>query len=171
VLAFNVQSIRAFMGRLVFDHAVLTDWGLQQLPDYIRHASTAAIVALLAVTIAAFMRRQSGGQDSEVLNLEFSAVLVLACLISPVSWSHYYCWLLIPVAVLMAPRPQPFSWGNRSFVFLCAALMLPPVMVVGPPVPGSWWYAKLLASCLFFAGLLAVILLLQARWKAPRQMV
>ena len=165
ILAFNVQSMRAFVGRLVFEPAVLTDWSLQQLPEYARHASTAATLALVGVTITAFMRRQSSAQDAEVLDLEFSMVLVLACLISPVSWSHYYCWLLIPIAVLMAPRRQQFAWPDRSVVYLCAALLLPPILVVGQPVQGSWLYAKILVSSLFFSGLIAAFLLLRARWK------
>jgi hypothetical protein len=163
VLAFNVQSTRAFLGRLAFEPDVLTDWRLQQLPAYVRHASTAAILVLIGATVAAFMRRTECSRDHDMLTREFPMILVLTCLTAPLTWSHYYCWLLIPIAVLIASRRMERDWFDKTLLFLCVALLLPPIMIVGEPMQGTWLYAKVLVSGLYVAGLLAAFLLLRTR--------
>ena len=39
--------------------------------------------------------------------MEYLIVLVLACISSPLSWSHYYAWMLLPIAFLLATRQSP----------------------------------------------------------------
>jgi hypothetical protein len=55
----------------------------------------------------------STNRDEAVI-MEFSLVLILACVTSPLSWTHYYSWMLIPIAFLISRSGlEPDSRGRK----------------------------------------------------------
>ena len=105
--AFNVQSIDGFLARLETGPALLMEW--TPLAASLWHKIVRSIV-LSAMFIFAFVaiirgdRSAPGARPFERDALEFSIVLVLAVVTSPVSWSHYYLLLLLPWALYLGGR-------------------------------------------------------------------
>lgn len=103
--AFNVQSIDGFLVRLETGPAQLMEWTPRAASLWHRIVRT---IVLLAVFVLAFVAAVRGGNRPaagerlfERNMLEFSIVLVLAVVTSPVSWSHYYLLLLLPWALYL----------------------------------------------------------------------
>jgi alpha-1,2-mannosyltransferase len=136
IAAFNVQSVAGFMARLERGVPSLWDWTGQPLGA----ASGLVVKAITALTLlAAFAsalvpRRTSSARPltEEERDVELLLVLVLACVSSPLSWSHYYAWMLLPVAFLLAPgSPVAATERTRRLGYLAIALVSLPV--VWPP--------------------------------------
>jgi hypothetical protein len=145
--AFNVQSISGFLARL------LTDGGLMcWLPvdvDGRYPLLRRALLALLVVLTAWVLWRSRQRISLAAQFTEFSIFLVLALLISPISWTHYYCLLLLPVALyvgdyLTVPCRPGWSIGVGA-----AVLLIWPVVII--PTGETAW-GRLLVSHVFFGG-------------------
>jgi hypothetical protein len=65
----------------------------------------------------------------------FSLVTVLAILMSPVAWDHYFLLLLLPMAWLYA-RTRSFAWGRLGLVIRGVILWLPQWTVWRRLLPG-----------------------------------
>ncbi|MBD2020005.1 hypothetical protein H6F43_07370, partial [Leptolyngbya sp. FACHB-36] len=98
--------------------------------------------------------------------LEFAIVLCLALLISPISWTHYYLLLLLPLGLCLGNSvsiPQGRLWLG---LFVVSGLLVSlPVTLFQPdsPVLRSIVF-RLLLSHYFLGGVLLLGLLLAARW-------
>lgn len=175
ILAFNVQSVRSFLGRMVFDPTVLTSWDVFELPSYIRALSTAAALALLVVAAAIVLlpfRNSAINAYQGRSAIEFSLVLLLACIVSPLSWSHYYCWLLVPTALFIAaPRQLAVEKATVRVGLVSAALTLPPILMPANSFVTESWYVRFGVSYLFLAAcvMTAAIMLARVRiaWHKP----
>jgi len=105
--AFNVQSIDGFLARLESGPELLMEW--KPLAPSLWHKIVRSIV-LSGMFILAFVamirgdRSAAGARAFERNTLEFSIVLTLAVVTSPVSWSHYYLLLLLPWALYLGGR-------------------------------------------------------------------
>ena len=108
--AFNVQSIDGFLARLETGPALLMEW--TPLAASLWHKIVRSIV-LSAMFILAFVamvrgdRSAPGARPFERDALEFSIVLVLAVVTSPVSWSHYYLLHAVAVGALSRRPARP----------------------------------------------------------------
>jgi hypothetical protein len=100
---FNVQSVDAFLFRLVDGQAHLHVWYLIE-PTRAHKFVRAIVLATMFAGALLLMRRAkriepmpavTGALSTRDL-LEFVLVLNLAVVTSPVSWSHYYLLLLLP---------------------------------------------------------------------------
>ena len=104
--AFNVQSFPALLARLERGGG-LCDWDGHPLSLVGRAVASGAALLLYALTaIAATWPRRSATHSAPSraeFELEFLAVLMLACTTSPLAWSHYYAWCLLPIAFMLAP--------------------------------------------------------------------
>ena len=119
--AFNVQSIDGFLARLESGPALLMEW--TPLAASLWHKIVRSLV-LSAMFILAFVamvrggdRSATGGRPFERVALEFSIVLVLAVVTSPVSWSHYYLLMLLPWALYLGGRVvyvPLYAYGVRN---------------------------------------------------------
>jgi hypothetical protein len=175
ILAFNAQSIYAFIGRFEYGAASLYNWGGQPLSFPFRILASLGIGALYAAAIAAASRRtpfpvagirRLAGQT--VTEIEFFVVLVLAIVGSPLSWSHYYVWLLIPTAFLIGGTDHfPDDAPTRWLAWAAVALVTLPVtrVYLSNPVLAEW-FARSLASHLFLGAVLMLVVLLRSRWNA-----
>jgi len=163
---YNVQSVDSFLIRLVISPSVLgtgtpieVDWRFK-LVRYL-------LLALLIGGSIWICWRSQQPITSETSNLEFCIVLCLAIIISPISWTHYYVLLLVPLSLYVCDRlkiPQNRLW----FTLMGIATIL-----ISLPVKGAggsdnpvfrFFVSRLFISHYFFGGFLLLGILLAARW-------
>lgn len=159
--AFNVQSIQAFVLRLQTGAQGLFVWDVTPLTGWARPLSS-ALVALAYASVFIWLWRtratasaspRSGPSASDT---EFMLVMALACVTSPLSWSHYFCWFLLPAAHFMksleSPAPQDGALNRWAWCGLVASA-IPVITIRWPsPVPAEI-YARSGVSMLLFGGL------------------
>jgi hypothetical protein len=172
--AFNVQSIPAFLLRLGEGRSQLFDWTPAPPPEHLRLVAQMIMAALLGGVAFAWSRRPSGDPvaDAERLDLNYLLAICLAVVASPLSWSHYYAWLLAPAAFLLggplfASRPD-----LRRAGWAAVALATPLVWPLSPPPgPLQSLYAGLAVSHFLFAGLLMLAVLAARLARRPEARV
>jgi hypothetical protein len=95
--------------------------------------------------------------------LEYVLVLVTALVGSALSWSHYYLWLVMPIAVVLFGKGsmQDDSWTRRGgwAAVLLSAPAVTLVHVENPALQALYTYVAV--SHLFFAGLMMFLLLVR----------
>ena len=103
VAAFNVQSVDGFLIRLASGAEGLFDWSAREISP--AHRVTRLLV--LTLTAAAFVwvtrfyeTRQPPPDRQD--HLEFTMVLMIAIVLSPLSWSHYYMFFLLPFGLYLS---------------------------------------------------------------------
>ncbi len=173
--AFNVQSIRGFVARLLDGPTHLFDWQPRSATPSVVLLSN-GIVGLLLVTAVAAMAwpprwRRASQRDlsgSTVIEIEFLIVLMLALIASTVSWSHYYAWVLVPAAFFIGSTPHlPASPLARGAGWCALLLAFPPVIFVQISDP-TWLqlYGRFAVSHYLAGGCLLFTLLVLSRWSA-----
>jgi hypothetical protein len=165
--AFNVQSIDGFLIRLETGPAQLMEWTPRVASPWHRIVRT---IILSAVLVLAFVAMVRGGNQSatgkrlfERNMLEFSIVLVLAVVTSPVSWSHYYLLLLLPWALhLGGTLNLPDDAATHSLMAGGMALASLPVIIL-PLDPGliAEIASRTLVSAWLFGGLMMLAALIR----------
>jgi alpha-1,2-mannosyltransferase len=165
--AFNVQSIDGFLARLATGPAHLTEWVPLAAQPWHRLVRTILLLGLFLLAAMAIVRRddrQAGdGASFERLSLEFSIVLVLAIVASPLSWSHYYLLLLLPWALYLGgglglPDDAPTHWLMAGGVVLVSL----PVIIL--PLDSGLIAAigsRTLVSAWLFGGLMMLAALIR----------
>jgi alpha-1,2-mannosyltransferase len=161
--AFNVQSVPAFILRLNND-ARLNDWLNSQLPTTEQKLVAQIVTGLiLFVALAACFRvtpktsAQNDGAASERQDLQYLLVICLCLVSSPLTWSHYYLWLLMPTAFFLAGRVPALSTLPARWVGWAAIALVAPII----DLPWSFsnpflmtMYRSIFLSHLLFGGLL-----------------
>ena len=170
---FNVQSIDGFLMRLSTGVSLLQDWEPHQ-PTTLHRVVRLAIVAALLVGSGWLMRRAdpgAGDRPAQGLSrrdaIEFCLVLCLALAISPISWSHYYLLLLLPMALQLGGATG-IADGPRSRPLFVAACILVSLPIVIPPLSGGWLdelAARTLVSLWLFGGLMLAGVHAHALWR------
>lgn len=127
--SFNVQSISGFLLRLDAN-ARLSEW-VPQMPTpgqkLVAHIFTGMIflvAALACLRLPAKTGALSESGTSARRDLQYLFVLCLCLVSSPLTWSHYYLWLLIPTAFFLEGRlpvfntraARPVGWGAIALV-------------------------------------------------------
>ncbi|MCK6499363.1 MAG: DUF2029 domain-containing protein [Nitrospira sp.] len=161
--AFNVQSVEGLLLRLQ-DGAALYDWKVVPVSSDIKTIGRAATLLLLAVSAVLFLRHP-GVRPRETMYVDLSMVLCLALIISPISWTHYYLLLLLPLSLYMGnrlPMPQAGPWP--ILVGLAILLASPPVIFPWAEGASVGVWQKLLLSHYLAGALLLWALLAAARW-------
>jgi hypothetical protein len=159
VAAFNVQSIPAFLSRLGDGGARLLDWNAYSPAPEERLAAQVLTGQLYAAAALAWTWRSpvqaSAPQPRATarLDLQFLLVVCLAVVSSPLSWSHYYCWLLLPAGFFLGQpaSSRPALMLGWVAIFLVTPLVWPLRLL--PPFAGV--YGGFAVSHLLFGGLLA----------------
>lgn len=161
--AFNVQSIEGVLLRLQ-DDARLYDWTPVAVPPDIRLAGRLCAALLFGLSCLLFLRRP-GTRHRETMYVELSMVLCLALLISPISWTHYYLFLLLPLSLYAGNRlPMPDRGGWLAAMTVAALLLSPPVTFAEGAVSRGL-VEKLLLSHYVLGALLLWGVLAYARWR------
>jgi alpha-1,2-mannosyltransferase len=161
IAAFNVQSLQSFVLRLRPAPELLRDWTPYPPAEGQRIAGYVLVgllyLAALWSGIAGSVRRTNGSAGART-DLEFLLVLCLAVVSSPLSWSHYYTWLLLPAAFHLGAA-SPFVPGTtarrlRWLATILAMLLVRPLHFDDPALMTA--YSVFGASMLLFGGLLWV---------------
>ncbi len=165
--AFNVQSIDGFLARLASGPEHLMEWTPLAAPLWHRLVRSAILLTLFLLAAVAIVRRgdrQAGdGASFERRTLEFSIVLVLAVVTSPLSWSHYYLLLLLPWALYLGggldlPDDAPTRW------LMAGGMALASMPVIILPLDSGLIAAigsRTLVSAWLFGGLLMLAALIR----------
>jgi alpha-1,2-mannosyltransferase len=173
--AYNVQTLHAFLGRLEYGASYLHSWESRALPVPFRIAATLGVCSFYAAAIVSALprnptrisgvRRLSGQTLAEI---EFFIVLALAIVASPLSWSHYYVWLLIPTAFWVGHTDHfPDNALTRWIAWAAILLVTLPIFHMRiSNVALADLFARSLVSYLFAGGVLMLAVLVRSRWKA-----
>ena len=173
--AFNVQSVQGFFARLQHADRYLLDWTPHSLHPAVKLASRVSVwLLMLAVTVVIGLpRRWRRGRTQEasersIMELEVCIVVMLALMISTVSWSHYYLWLLLPAALMIGGVPSVLASRELRMPGWPALIMaLPPVLVIHFPNPLlAKIYGCVAVSHYLFAGGLLLAMFLYAGWRS-----
>ncbi len=132
--AFNVQSIQSFLARLADPAPPLFDWSLRELAPQQRRIGLLLTLLLYLITFLACVKASRSriaveASDNARQDLEFTLVLCLALVSSPLSWTHYYCWLLLPMALALGPKRFLASSPLATFLCWIGTLMVMPMIV------------------------------------------
>lgn len=161
--AFNVQSIEGVLLRLQ-DDARLYDWTPVAVSPDIRMAGRLGAALLVGLSCLVFLRRP-GTRHREAMYVELSMVVCLALLISPISWTHYYLFLLLPLSLYAGNRlPMPDRGGWLAAVVVATGLLTPPVTFAEGAVSRGL-LEKLLLSHYVLGALLLWGVLAATRWR------
>jgi hypothetical protein len=170
--AFNVQSIPGFLFRLEASPALLLDWNAYAPPADLILPARILTVALFAIAGAVLLKNPplpgatARRQGTVPCDTHYCLILCLAVVSSPLSWSHYYCWLLLPVAFFLSWR-HALGWPARAPIWLAILLVTPLVRPLS--FPQAWLndgYKTFAVSHLLFGGLLCFALLAARLWRA-----
>jgi hypothetical protein len=137
--AYNAQSISGMLVRLTTS-AHLVDWVGVEVGTGIRLAGLALTgVVFGTAAVALWPGRPAPGLSDHIA--EYSIVICVMLLVSPVSWTHYYCYLLVPLSAWAAGRfngtAKPikcFLAAGALLVSLPVALWIPGGALIGPVV-------------------------------------
>jgi hypothetical protein len=178
--AFNVQSVDGLLARLLGGNPATWIPMTVGLPfKLLRYGLLSAIVGAVVWT---FWRAQQPLKPSVStekpsmstvprvktvprVELEWVTVLCLALLISPISWTHYYLLLLLPIGLLLG-HPQTIPPGGHSLLLLSALLISLPVTLY-QPAGMPWLLGQAGFSHYFIGGVLLLSVLLAAQWRWP----
>jgi hypothetical protein len=160
--AFNIQSLSGFILRLHPD-APLTEWAALLPSPGQKLAAQVLTGIVVLVALAACLPRRATGQTlsaqaaDERLALQFSIVICLCLLISPLTWAHYFAWLLVPTALFLGSR-SAFAQSPLARAGAWAAIILI-TPIDGLPIPISHpqllaVYKSVLVSHVLIGGLI-----------------
>lgn len=180
--AFNVQSVDGFLVRLSKGEEFLIHWDPPFVPTPLHRIARFAILAALfggsffliwRAHRRAPMAAGEGGASARDL-LEFSLMINLALITSPISWTHYYLWLLIPWALYLGGAlPLRDDATTRLLMGAGIVTVSLPVIVWSPMEPS--WYAAILSRTLvsvwLIGGCLSFAALARGFWLAEAAVV
>ena len=170
LVAYNVQSVDGFLARLLLEfNGGLRNWEPIEVDGTFNLFRTTLKLILLGGTAWIFWRKKAP-ITLEQENLEFSLVLCLTLLISPISWTHYYLFLLLPFSLYIGNKlavPQGKLW----YSLIISSMFLVSLPVITPDISSLLLknlYARLLVSHYFFGGVLLLGTLLAARSRISK---
>lgn len=171
ITAYNVQSLDAFLGRLLLNTTgELENWDPFDADNTFKLVRYTLLSALVGGSIFVLWRAKAPRTSAEQ-NLEFSIVLCLLILIAPLAWTHYYLFLLIPFGLyagnkLAVPRGRIWTIGMWLSIVL---ISLPAINARTNDSFLIMMYSRFLSSHYFLGGVLLLGVLLAARWYNARQ--
>jgi alpha-1,2-mannosyltransferase len=174
--AYNVQSVDGFLVRLSHGEEFLIHWDPPLVPTtFHRIARFLMFAALYGGSLVLIWRAHrrapvvmaEGGPSPRDL-LELSLMINLALLTSPISWTHYYLWLLLPWALYLGgDLPLRDDATTRFLMRASVTLVSLPVIVWSPMEPS--WYAAILSRTLvsvwLIGGCLLFVALARGLWQ------
>jgi alpha-1,2-mannosyltransferase len=164
--AFNVQSVEATFSKLTLGVEGLDDWTVQRLSGPAAISAQLINLALMAA-VAIVIWRGRHNNSPLMIEGELMAIIVLACLRSPLSWSHYYVWLVLPGVFMLARAGDGQIRGRGLFVLAAGWLLAAPAVFMYDV--RDWGYIAVLGNLHLLAGAMILLaLLVKWRARAPR---
>jgi hypothetical protein len=163
--AFNVQSIDAFLMRFSTGEDELFDWTAAEPSPTHKILRVAIFITLFGSTAWLMARRPLSSLPTPGSGdfLEFSILVVLAVVASPISWSHYYLLMLLPIGLYVGRRlPLPDDRTTRWLMWGGFALTALPIILL-PLESGSVLLiaSRTVLSAWLFGGLLMLTALMR----------
>ncbi len=163
--ALNVQSFDAFLMRLYLGEKHLFDW-MPQEPIPAHKIARTMVFAAIAIGMLALARWSSSRAQKNVTIvgvskadlLAFNIVLLIAVLFSPVSWTHYYLFLLLPWSLYLGGH-LPLPDDRKTSVLMWSSIVCCSLPVVTLSMDAGLLAsvtARTLVSVWFFGGLLCL---------------
>mgnify|MGYP001432404040 CR=1 FL=1 len=166
VAAYNNQSVVGVLARGLVPGSKINYWlPLEPTPFFTAASRIAVLLLYLPVLAVLFHGWRSTRTRSELL-LEYFLVLVCSLLTSPISWTHYFMFLLLPVAFYLDEKH--FLVGTKGLNLLLALsliLAILPVDLALSLFETIGW--RIVLSVHFFGGILFYIFLF-AFWMRRR---
>jgi hypothetical protein len=119
LLAYNNQNIFAFVMRFVRP-ADLYNWDVVPIPWLLYLILTAGVLVFVFCQLRTVSRGSTRTAEKETVELAMVTCLLL--LVFPVTWDHYYLWLIFPLYILYRDIAERF--GIERLVLLVLAVML-----------------------------------------------
>ena len=167
--AFNNESILGFLLH-AFTHGNVSTWQDISVPLWLV-AARVSLILLLVVAVAWTMRRPPVATSDPTLarDLDLSLLVFVMLLASPITWYHYYMWLLIPLFVLFDCLILSAERRTGDIVWLAVGygLIVVEGIVVLRPLAAqaldNLWLLRVLLSQSFFGAVLLTLLTLSLR--------
>lgn len=164
--AFNVQSIDGLLLRLQ-PAAPLYDWTPIPVGSSLKWVRTGLVAGFLLLFGLVLATSGSSRRTKDLVYTEMSAVLCLALIISPISWTHYYLFLLIPFSLYLGGRlPLPSSTNYTMAMAACMLATSTPVLFLNPASENS--IGRLFLSHYVFGAVGLWSILCLAAWHMAR---
>ena len=157
--AFNNQSVVGFLARAIIPESHFFEWIPITPPPAFKLYSIIALSVIILPTIIVIFYKWLSNRSSSETTLEFSIVLVCSILISPISWTHYFAFLLIPTAYYLGGEfgQNPGKWHNLLFGVSLLLLSFPLNLTIKLFEQSN---QSVFLSIHFFGGLLFYLVLL-----------
>lgn len=163
---FNAQSIASMLARF--------ETGIPGYLVWEPHALSAVSRALVLLSSAALLgafawiclrRKLSEAMD---LDREIALLLILACLISTLSWSHYFVWAAPGFALLLK---QPLPGRFQYWPLIAGFALLAPAEFAGGPLGGGRFgpLSNFVASHMTLGALILIAALFMQRRESAIQ--
>lgn len=173
--AFNNQSISGFLLH-AFTRGDVNAWGDIQAPPVVGIIRLALAGALICAVVWA-MRRRPGETSDPVIaqDLDLGLVIGVMLLASPITWYHYYIWLLFPLLVLFDLVLTSAKTSTRHIVLLAVGyglVVVQGIVVIRPFAAQAIqdvWLLRVLLSQAFYGVAVLMYLLWRLRLAIARQ--
>ena len=156
IAAFNNQSTNGFLARELFQDSNVYRWNpIDRTPTF--NTASNILLALFygPIIILLFLDRKIPVAKSDQL-MKFATLLVCSLLTSPISWTHYYTWFLLPVALYLGGTMK--AWWITVLIGLGMILISIPIdlglALFERTGARLFLSANFIGGCLFYLSLL-----------------
>ena len=150
VVAFNNQSLQALLVRGTVALPESFMWRVHATPEWVR--PTVAAAGLL-LALAVVHRARAAGAAGE--RIAVPGLLLVATILAPIAWTHYFLVLVIPAVVLHADtRATGYAWVVLGAVWLANCQPMAMATRGFGPSGNMWVWSHLLSAGLCLAALL-----------------
>ena len=170
--AFNNESISGFLLH-AFTRGDVFSWLEMETPLWVSGLRLGLVLLVIGVVVWAMRRPPSDtGDETETQDLDLSLVILVTLLISPITWYHYYMWLLLPLTILFDRLLLAPQVDVRRIAWLAVAyglVVVEGIIVLQPLAAQSLqdvWFLRLLLSQSFFGAVLLLGLTLKLGLQA-----
>ena len=167
--AFNNQSISGFLLH-AFTRGDVNAWADVSVPISLTISRWALVLATVGA-VAWVLRRRPESTANPTLAQDFDLALVIGVMLltSPITWYHYYVWLLFPLIILLDAFLSSAVSNTRRMVWLALGYGLVVVQGISMIRPFAAqaiqdiWVLRVLLSASFFGAVILTALLLRLR--------
>src|SRR5690606_34784078 len=146
----------------------LQSWDARVVGETAALAGNLTVVLLYGVAVAVcVLPRGRAAARADAMRAELldcCIFIALACVTSPLSWSHYYTWLLLPLAALLREWDQELLGVKGALSFVALVAVAAPVFFMQAAAT-SWVYSSVAVSHLLLGGVVLLGALCAARLR------
>jgi hypothetical protein len=172
--AFNNQSISGFLLH-AFTGGDVNAWGETQAPLAMTILRLALVAAFIAAVAWALRRRPEDTSDPVMAqDLDLALVIGVMLLASPITWYHYYVWLLLPLIVLFDHLLVSPTTNTRQILLLVIGyglVVVQGIVAIRPFAAQAIqdvWLLRVLLSQSFFGAVVLMFLAWRLRLAIAR---